>query len=193
VQQFDIDEMIAMMDKSKEDYDRCLARMGFVQGIDEIALMFVNDHCLDKFVQAAVRHEGLTHFNGAEDNVKCLPIDSSYKVRYEFFQGKDYRIEAMAIQEGFSAVHFSILNALITSDSPSTIVHASFKCTEEEDYGMAVLRLREAGWEDAQRCESSYGRFSYWRPLDMEHWVAQERWLYLKPRVNLRDEVPALS
>jgi hypothetical protein len=57
-------------------------------------------------------------------------------------------------------------------------------------------------WGLAQSCESTYGRFSYWltnETTDMELEKAGWPWLstgyeaYLKPRVNLRDSVPAAA
>jgi hypothetical protein len=46
-------------------------------------------------------------------------------------------------------------------------------------------RLRERAWEVVQKCDSTYGKFSYWKPLDADD--HEDLGLYLKPRVNLRD------
>lgn len=179
--------------RSVQVFNNCLAQMGFVQGIDEIAWLFPNDNALNAFTKAAVREESIAHFNGADDHVHVGPLDTCYDVRYEFFSiaGRNYRVEAMTLQGGFSPLHVNEFRRDRTAKAYG--IHASFKCPTEEDYAIATHRLREAEWEVAQKCESAYGRFSYWQPTDSMKWLPDGPIMYLKPRVNLRDDLSPLA
>lgn len=179
-------------------FEKALARMDFVQGIDEIAYAFASHEDLEEFLHEMVQHPDVTHFNAAHDHVHTLPLRTCYGVRYEFLAVEasaaplchPFRIEAMAVSTGFSPLHVAELRY---SKGKPIAVHASFKVVDQVDYGIATTRLRDAGWEPAQRCESDYGRFSYWTPLDRAAWLPDGPIMYLKPRVNMRDDAEALS
>jgi len=156
--------------------------LGTRYAVDEMALLFAEEATLSSFVRAAVSlGEGYTLFNTAYDTVKTSPILSEYHVRYWFLSTPHgFRVELMATYPG-SPLHDQIQLGM-SRDSVYS-VHASFKCEDEEAYGNAVHSLKKNAYQLVQSCESSYGRFSYWQPLEAEerpHW-------FLKPRVNLRD------
>jgi len=163
--------------------------------IDEVAYLFLDRHHLDIFTREAVREDGCLLFNTAEDHVHTLPLKTCYDVEYRFFtvptqylDGIDMvRVEAMQIKRGFSPLHEAETPMLVQVGAPMGAIHASFKCQTEDEYAAVVVRLRERGWEVAQKCDSTYGRFSYWSPLDAEDWLGDGARLYLKPRVNTRD------
>lgn len=184
-----VDKLLEQAATATHDLNTILLRLGFVERVDEVAILCRNEQWLDRLVMEAVRHPAVTHFNGADDHVWTEPIKACYSTRYEFFDvvGAAYRLEVMALRHGFSPLHYAIATDA-GPDFTLGFIHASFKCQTEEEYGYAVLRLREAGWEDAQRCTSDYGTFSYWTPMDIEHWIPKERFVFLKPRVNLRDQ-----
>lgn len=162
--------------------------------VDEIAYMFADRNCLDTFTKEAVQVDGCIMFNSADDHVHTLPLQTCYDVEYRFFTvpmehvpGVDpVRVEAMQIKRGFSPLHLAE-EAGYGSTSGMGAVHASFKCETEEEYGAVTHRLRDRGWEVAQKCDSTYGKFSYWAPLDRDEWLPMGPYLYLKPRVNIRD------
>lgn len=155
--------------------------LGAAQGIDEMALYFPHSSLLALYLSLAVQRDW-SLFNYAEDNVTARPIPGNYAVEYWFLQHSDrpYRMELMTIQKGFSPLHASMNRSMNNVNSPVTLAHASFKVADEAAYGAAVLALRKAGYDLAQHCESSYGRFSYF--LDGE-----PPFVALKPRINLRD------
>ncbi len=195
----DYDKMFSAVKETCERFDRILERLGFVNAIDEVALLFINPFQATEFLREAVTNDGVLLFNSATDHVHTLPLRTCYDVRYDFLTvPSPYwpenriagpRIEAMHLTDGYSPLHFAALMEMKETGNPATPIHASFKCDDEEDYAIAVDRLRTAGWEAAQRCESTYGRFSYWTPLNPKEWFDDAlRDLYLKPRVNVRDE-----
>lgn len=146
------------------------------QGIDEIAVMFRTREELWGWITGAVQEPGVTVFNYAEDRVKTEPIVSSYEVEYTFLRREQvpWRIEAMMIRQGSSPYHSSLRGQ-------GRVVHASFRCSDVPQYDNVIDAMWERGdVELVQRCESTYGKFSYWR-------VAGSG-LLLKPRVNLRDQ-----
>lgn len=159
--------------------------------VDEMAVMFEDMDALYGWVTHAVRVPGVTLFNTAHDVVTTGPIPGTYNVRYWFLSSpwaKDtepgeerWRIEAMFAHSG-SPLHDSLLRSMRAQDEDAVVVHASFKCRDVEHYAEAQATLRMGGYELVQRCDSTYGKFSYWRKLD-----ATGTWVYLKPRVNLRD------
>ena len=150
--------------------------------VDEVAIMFRDPDALRHWVEAAVRVPGVTLFNTAHDRVVTSPIPGQYDVHYWFLTVPEeyggWRIEAMYAHPG-SPLHDSLLRRML--DQEALVVHASFKCADEEEYGSANSVLARNGYALAQRCDSTYGRFSYWR-LDEEEYT-----VFLKPRVNLRD------
>lgn len=190
---YDPDKIIRACRRSVSTFDDVLAKIGFFQGIDEIAYLLPGEPHLNEFLRAMVRHEGVAHFNGAEDHVHTLPLRTCYDVRYEFLSipagdyQHEFRIEAMHIPQGFSPLHYAEILSIVKDNSLAAAVHASFKVQDEDDYATANHRLREAGWECVQRCDSTYGKFGYWQPVDREQWLPDGPFMYLKPRVNTRD------
>jgi hypothetical protein len=150
--------------------------------IDEMALMFRDPDVLRSWVDAAVRIPGVTLFNTAHDSVGTQPIPGRYSVHYWFLSVPEvygpWRVEAMFAHPG-SPLHDSLRRQ--GRGEELLMVHASFKCPDEEAYGVATNTLARNGYEPVQKCESTYGRFSYWRHEDAV------RGVFLKPRVNLRD------
>lgn len=175
-------------------YDGILGELGFVQGVDEIAILLPSASAATEFVTQMVREDGVMLFNTASDHVHTSPLKTCYNVDYNFLTvpmatGRPLRIEVMALTSGVSPLHYAALHEMHYDGSALSLIHASFKVDDEDDYATAVHRLRERGWEAAQRCESTYGRFSYWTPLDDSGFgdMPDECPPYLKPRVNLRD------
>lgn len=160
--------------------------------VDEMALLFVDFSHARWFIDMAVRMNGVTLFNSARDVVRTRPVRSEYEVHYWFLSAPEghssperpWRIEVMVPHSG-SPLHDSFLRDMRRGGQDSGLVHASFKCTDEEAYANAVVALGKNGYEAAQRCESTYGKFSYWYPLDLND---TEPATALKPRVNLRDQ-----
>lgn len=170
--------------------------------IDEVALMFVGNPW--PFLEEAVKLDGVDLFNVADDEVETFPIHRDYSVRYYFLSTPfGFRVECMRITGGISPLH----NGFIgfdgsTKDVLPPVVHYSFKCADETEYKYATATMRGNEWEMAQGCESTYGRFSYWMTdertddaLSEADWPWREKGYeaYLKPRVNLRDDVPAAA
>jgi len=161
--------------------------------IDEMALMFTSPAWALRWISSAVRIPGMTLFNSANDHVQTRPVPSRYDVHYWFLsspftEGVDepgeerWRIECMYPHPG-SPLHDAYRRMMRRNDVMT--MHASFKGPDEEAYGVAVKTLRDNGYEAAQLCTSTYGRFSYWLPQEDEDGSG----VYLKPRVNLRDAV----
>ena len=173
----------------KADADEELRAMfGASYAIDEMALMFTDQDWLTRWVTSAVRVPGMVLFNSAHDHVRTRPVPSSYDVHYWFLSAPsehtsrgEWRIEAMYPHPG-SPLHDAHLTHM--SERNIAVMHASFKCSDEEAYAVAVKTLADNGYEAAQYCDSTYGKFSYWSPLDREDRAPGP---YLKPRVNLRD------
>lgn len=149
--------------------------------IDEIALLVESEPDL-RTLARVLPGEGWEQFNEARDVVRTGPIASRYEVQYTFFRHPDkpWRLEVMKIVGGVSPLHEAIRPPL--GGELCVPVHASFKTADEEQYAHAVGVLQEGGFELAQRCDSTYGRFSYWINVGRVNRVP-----YLKPRVNLRD------
>lgn len=171
-----------------EHYEKWMADHGLGDYlIDEVALYFPNYSMLNAWVVDAVKEEGVTLFNTAGDRVHTFPFCTDYEVEYYFLkhEAMPWRVEAMVVREGASPLHFAVQANLERAGKvlPST-VHFSFKVPTEEFYREAMYRLREAGADPAQFCDSTYGSFSYWRIEDLH----QHGHLYLKPRVNKRDD-----
>lgn len=165
--------------------------LGSAAYIDEMSLLFTSPHYAKLWVDTAVRLNGVTLFNTADDTVRTSPIRSDYNVHYWFLTAPEghstaertWRIEVMYAHIG-SPLHDSHLLAMRAAGQECGIIHASFKCATEEAYGDAVVALAKNAYEPAQHCESSYGKFSYWYPLELGH---HDIATALKPRVNLRD------
>jgi hypothetical protein len=156
---------------------------GFVANIDEVAMMFSKHEAMLHWVQNAVEaHPEVNLFNVAHDNVRTGPIDSGYRVKYNFLStGTLLRVEAMHIVDGFSPLHHAMMGGTEPGTNWVGEVHYSFKCHSRDEYMEATEALSSvAGWPMAMRCESSYGRFSYFLPDG-------DRTAYVKPRLNVRD------
>lgn len=191
---YPVEEMFAEAGKFVSEYDKVLSDLGFVQGIDEIAIQFDDARYAHTFVAEAVTQEGCVLFNTATDHVHTQPLNTCYDVAYLFLSlpgqyhpenRSGVRLECMFLGDGLSPLHAAEAEEMRKGSAKSVTVHASFKVEDEEDYASAVHRLREGGWEVAQKCDSKYGRFSYWKHADLADGV------YLKPRVNLRDGIPS--
>jgi hypothetical protein len=148
--------------------------------IDEMGLLVDDHEEALSLISQSVSLPVCQLFNYAEDRVSTAPVPGSYSVQYWFLSMPrgNFRVEVMNVATG-SPIHDALRRA--TSIFPLA-VHASFKCADEEQYAQAHTQLLRAGWERWQRCNSSYGRFSYYGNSDLSL-----GWL-LKPRLNLRDE-----
>jgi hypothetical protein len=174
------DVFIEMMETQKELTEVIRGVLGVGNPIDEMALMFQNSTGVFTFLTEVVQREGVALVNAARDVVQVSPLPARYGVQYWFLTSghPEWRVEAM-LTDGNSPLHYALSQG--AHPGSMTVVHGSFKCPNEEEYATARVALRKAGWEEAQRCDSQYGRFSYWLDPD------GPREVYLKPRVNLRD------
>ena len=154
--------------------------------IDEVALM-VESAVQLRGLYEELENLGWRNFNEARDIVRTNPIQSQYAVRYHFFGNPDvpWRLEVMQMEEGVSPLHSALAPA--TDLEVCRLVHASFKVDSSASYGIVRSLLSQSPDRlvECQRCESTYGRFSYWRPSERNDLFVS----YLKPRVNLRDSV----
>lgn len=184
---------LVMQEKAKAD-EAVRALFGTGHVIDEMSVLFTAPERAHTWVSAAVRIPGVVLFNTAHDQVQTAPIRSDYSVHYWFLSSpfaegyepgeERWRIEAMYAHPG-SPLHDSIMKPLRAAECDGGVMHASFKCDTEEEYANANRVLQDNGYECAQRCQSTYGRFGYWYPLDAHHDAVITA---LKPRVNLRDK-----
>lgn len=178
-----VENVFAMMRESREESVEAVRGMfGPDVVVDEVALLFQENSAIFRFLQLAVQRPDVTLFNFSHDSVSTAPLIAKYTVQYWFLTSGDpeWRVEAM-VQDGYSPLH-NTLSTWSGSQSAMMPVHASFKCKDEMEYASARHTLRTAGWEEAQRCDSDYGRFSYWCHPDLTLHIP-----FLKPRVNLRD------
>jgi hypothetical protein len=143
------------------------------------------------------------YFNRSEDRVRyALPNGDAgeYGVHYDFLQpyGEPYRLEVMHLLAGSSPAHHRYLRAwsygLGDNDQNGQVVHVSYKpprgfvanaAGRAEDYDAELERLEALGFVLVQANHSTYGAFSYYEHTDPAVLPAG---VYLKPRVNLRDE-----
>lgn len=185
----DKEDIASVLEHVREGQERSAEMLRGILGpevvIDEMSLLVNSKNSVLNLLTHLVSFPGYEMFNSASDSVTTGPIRSQYDVNYWFVRTPHpYRLEVMEIpvREGFSPLHsklpwHSIVNG--TTDNDIFAVHASFKC-DSSSYAAAGVLLRKAGWELAQRCDSAYGKFSYYVNEDLGGW-------YLKPRVNLRD------
>lgn len=150
--------------------------------VDEMALYFPRRDYLFSFMAKAVRDDWVV-FNMDEDEVQVSPINSNYGVEYWFLrkEGVPYRLEMMVVRDGFSPYHGALQEVSERHGLALVLAHASFKVSDEARYAASGVALRNAGYEVAQHCTSTYGRFSYY--LNPE----RETMPPLKPRINVRD------
>lgn len=154
--------------------------------VDELAILVPGRELAMEFIDEAVQF-GWCFFNRSSDIVRVEPFGTVYSVEYYFLRHHAYpwRFEVMRKVSGVSPLHDALKPFMAEGDLP--LVHASFKPYTGEsphNYTAEKDRLNEAGYWLAQECRSTYGRFGYWRALNDP--MVQ----YLKPRINLRDEVP---
>lgn len=149
--------------------------------VDEYALLLPGRDMVGEFIDDAVGN-GWTYFNRASDIVRAEPFGTVYPVTYHFLSHPSYpwRFEVMVKGKGISPVHDALREAL----NGFPLVHASFKALTVFNYEVCREALAGAGYVRAQECASTYGAFGYWRR------PADDRVLYVKPRVNLRDSNP---
>jgi hypothetical protein len=170
---------------------------GIKRGIDEMSVLLTEAELNSYKEWAAVDSErgfvgGLTRmewFNRVERDLMQMERENgdgpSFQVRFEFFRPRMdlsdrealWRVEAMAVLEGFAPLH---------RDPTCRVVHASYKCSDMADYEQELVRLVSAGMTPVAHYRNTYGRFSYFENPEFP-WGAEDRPIYLKPRVNLRD------
>lgn len=178
-----LDYDLKIAQASVDRYNELLARGSCTREymIDEIALLVEGEGELRQ-LQTGLTALGWVKFNEVRDRVSTSPILSKYEVQYTFFNhvDKPWRLEVMKMMSGYSPLHGALPKP---KGSQSCVpVHASFKVAAEEFYAYAREDLDGMEMFEAQRCDSAYGRFSYWTRFDQSDAVP-----YLKPRVNLRD------
>lgn len=179
------------IDKYVTEYGPLLEKYGIHTTIDEAAILLPDAKTLWGWVSLAVRAKDVKHVNAADDSVEVSgPIHAHYGALYEFLELADrpWRVEAMMVTSGYSPLHTGLTQL---AGPHGGWVHVSFKCPTEKDYSETCKRLANTGeWLPAQICRSSYGRFIYFSPAP--HLIGdgpgQLPMLYLKPRVNLRDQ-----
>jgi hypothetical protein len=203
---FGISTNIDVLDVWIEEYSRLLTHDA---AIDEAAVMVPSHWHAGQFIDK-LTGSGWEHFNSADDLVYTNPFGTRYFVHYDFLRSPEipWRLEVMTMGEGrldgargFSPLH----QALWTPDGITRetvggyrypVPHLSFKAprrtilgtaepklqTPQQAYSKAVERLQARGCIHAQTCQSTYGTFGYYLPGDAT------RQLYIKPRVNLRDD-----
>lgn len=172
---------------------------------DEVAIMAPNPAARDLLVKELVL-AGWKVFNQAKDLVYTNPLGTRYVVGYTFLShsGKPYRMEVMLLGQpaqdgtvGFSPLHQSLWQpdgrAPTWADhAEMPIPHLSFKPTAKLVRTIGARRavrrvldtMTKEGFIIAQACQSTYGEFWYLKHVD------QPRALYLKPRINQRDDNP---
>lgn len=185
------DRRVRFFDAQKEAAESALAMMGILIPVDEIAIMAFDEHQEYHLIEGAVRH-GWRVFNAAEDAVDTYPIPGSYRVHYTFLDHPEtgYRLEVMRMLEGVSPLHNALgTQAMMNDHLTPVMVHASFKVKDLTALGNAEERLTESGsFMLAQGCRSTYGAFAYYARTENHDLADDTLTVYLKPRVNLRDQ-----
>lgn len=163
-------------------HNAALDKCGLSHRIDEVSIIVPDDRVAMEILREAVR-DGAEFFNSAVDHVNTSPIVSRYTVLYDFLRlpGRNYRVEMMRITGGVSPLH-----SAVEVVRPFVPIHVSFKVKDGEEFAWASSELERHGWDKAQHCASTYGAFSYFRK-DRDSYC-QTGEIYLKPRVNLRDQ-----
>lgn len=164
-------------------------------GIDEVALLCRGEAGQEaNFIFGHVGKEGVQFFNRATDSVRTQPFCTNYEVRYYFLTtNRGYRLEVMRQTSGFSPLHHRYARPSVNGRVETTadarampFVHLSWKCSNTDEYFTHLDRLREARLLCGQACSSDYGKFSYWRSGTA--YELGQTLVWLKPRVNLRDQ-----
>lgn len=169
--------------------------------IDEASILVPDMGSFDD-VNQYLEKAGWSHFNASEDLVYTNPFGTKYGVAYDFFRHPDYgyRIELMQLTgEGMSPLHEALQALPKTGYDGYPMPHLSFKpvlpvhtsvltgeslvSQKRRSYSRAVQHLRDRACIHAMTCQSAYGNFGYFLGNDTS------RQIYVKPRINLRDEV----
>jgi hypothetical protein len=105
-------------------------------------------------------------------------VQSSYQVEYRFLRlpGADWRVEL--VHTFGSRLHA----ALFQTESVPHVVHASYKCDSMPAFLAELAGAARKGYAEEMFCASSYGLFSYRRPLIYENMWPLGR-VFLKPRL----------
>lgn len=151
--------------------------------LDEVALLFANEESLMDYYGWALRWGGMEPGSisvprDTMEMVECGLADElahkdgtecKFDVRFEFLKipGALFRFECMTVLEGCAPLH--------QRRSNGSVIHVSYKPT---DYDKAKKELAQADRPFMAEYRNSYGKFSYWKYGN----------LFLKPRVNLRDQ-----
>lgn len=164
--------------------ENALGFLGIQVVIDEVALLFRNDELVEHFVMDMVQTDGVELFNTATDEVTTRPIFSQYVVNYAFLRlpGNKMRLECMNIVDGLSPLHEAHGQMNELHWGVPIPVHYSFKC-DPNDYNEVLGELEKVMGAPLMRCASRYGEFAYFKMPDVNDFM------YIKPRVNLRDSV----
>jgi hypothetical protein len=185
------DRRVRFFDFQKDAAESALAVLGIIMPIDEIAIMVTDEHQEYHLLEGAVRN-GWRVFNAAEDAVETYPIKSEYRVHYTFLDHPEtgYRLEIMRLLDGISPLHMALSsNAFLADHLTPVMVHASFKVKDLTQLGEIESRLTDSGsFMLAQGCRSTYGAFAYYARTESNDLGSDDLTVYLKPRVNLRDQ-----
>lgn len=175
-------ELVALHEMTEEVND-WLDSGGNGWPVDEVALIMDGRTTAGPVLSSMVSNQGVEYFNNAVDTVTAWPFGCRYRPEYHFLRTPyPWRIELLRLPDGGSPVHVPYATQENTAKSGLMLVHFSFKCADEDEYNEAVGWL--AGRANlAQSCESTYGRFGYWRTPLFGDLMA-----YVKPRINLRDK-----
>lgn len=148
--------------------------------VDEVSLLFATPEELALFTATAKHDWRTNHFGTVDVDTMQMTGGPSFEVRFEFLRLADapWRIEAMCVLDGEAPLHA----AALSDRGSGCVVHASYRAgTSLPDYNRELDRLPEYGALRA-KYTNTYGQFSYWQVGDLGH-------VYLKPRVNLRDNM----
>jgi hypothetical protein len=149
--------------------------------IDETSLLFATEAGMRSFVRWSVGL-GMQNFNSQRDVMQreWELSNQAFSVAFEFLRWPEspWRIECMVVLDGEAPIHEAALRRL----GNGCVVHASFKCVDDEAYVDACAVLSKQLREEAAY-RNSYGQFSYWTDLNR----LTKRLPFFKPRLNLRD------
>lgn len=168
--------------------------------IDEAAILVPTRYYRNKVTDDLLA-EGWQPAGGASDMVHTNPFGTRYMVEYVFLTHPElsWRMEIMMPGQdenddaGFSPLHSALeAQAEFYNGTDArrlfAMPHLSFKpaidsdTTLQRSYSLAVQHLQNQGCIHAQTCQSTYGVFGYYLGNDAASTV------YLKPRVNMRDD-----
>jgi len=152
--------------------------------VDEVSICYADTESRDEFLVAA-RECGLDNFNNVNDTV-FYEYDGKrggYGVQYNFLKlpTVDWRIEL--VYTSTSPLHMR----QFYNDQAPRIVHVSYKCHGMVDWFSENRVADKQGFAERMYCVSSYGLFSYRRPMRVESWPLERT--YLKPRLPWSEAV----